>query len=75
MIGNREVNTTDPGYYKWTQWIFLKLYNSWFDPETKAARPIEELMAARNLEFPDESPRNAVPSWMDIAWPMSRKLR
>jgi leucyl-tRNA synthetase len=36
----REVNTTDPGYYKWTQWIFLKLYNSWFNPETKKAEPI-----------------------------------
>ena len=51
----REVNTTDPGYYKWTQWIFLKLYNSWFDPKKKAARPIEELIAARQQEFPDES--------------------
>src|SRR5438094_6774546 len=35
----REVNTTDPGYFKWTQWIFLKLYNSYFDPELKKARP------------------------------------
>src|ERR1700761_6287655 len=51
----REVNTTDPGYYKWTQWIFLKLYNSWFNPEAKAARPIEELIAARKLKVPDES--------------------
>jgi len=36
----REVNTTDPGYYKWTQWIFLQLYNSWFNPETKKAERI-----------------------------------
>jgi leucyl-tRNA synthetase len=36
----REINTTDPGYYKWTQWIFLKIYNSWFNPETTKAEPI-----------------------------------
>jgi len=36
----REVNTTDPGYYKWTQWIFLQIYHSWFNPKTKKAEPI-----------------------------------
>jgi len=36
----REVNTTDPGYYKWTQWIFLQIYNSWFNPKTNKAEPI-----------------------------------
>ncbi len=36
----REVNTTDPHYYKWTQWIFLRIYNSWFNPQTKRAEPI-----------------------------------
>src|SRR2546428_8947246 len=36
----REINTTDPGYYKWTQWIFLQIYNSWLNPETKRAEPI-----------------------------------
>jgi leucyl-tRNA synthetase len=36
----REVNTTDPRYYKWTQWIFLQIYNSWFNPKTNKAEPI-----------------------------------
>jgi leucyl-tRNA synthetase len=36
----REINTTNPAYYKWTQWIFLQIYNSWFNPETKKAEPI-----------------------------------
>jgi leucyl-tRNA synthetase len=36
----REINTTDPRYYKWTQWIFLQIYNSWFNPETQRAEPI-----------------------------------
>jgi leucyl-tRNA synthetase len=36
----REINTTDPTYYKWTQWIFLQIYNCWFNPETNRAEPI-----------------------------------
>lgn len=41
----REVNTTDPGYFKWTQWIFLQLYQSYFDEKTNQARPVSELEA------------------------------
>lgn len=42
---DREVNTTDPHYYKWTQWIFLKIYDSWYDVRVKKARPIPELIS------------------------------
>jgi leucyl-tRNA synthetase len=38
---SREVDTTDPKYFKWTQWIFLKLYNSWFNSKTNKAEPID----------------------------------
>ena len=36
----REVNTTDPGYFKWTQWIFLQLYNAWLNPATNRAEHV-----------------------------------
>lgn len=40
----RSVATTDPEFYKWTQWIFLQIYNAWFDEEQQKARPIEDLV-------------------------------
>jgi leucyl-tRNA synthetase len=46
---DRQVDTTDIRYYKWTQWIFLKLFNSWFDENLQKARPIEELPIPEGL--------------------------
>ena len=39
----RSVSTTDENYYRWTQWVFLQIFNSWFDKELGKARPIAEL--------------------------------
>jgi leucyl-tRNA synthetase len=59
----REVNTTDPGYYKWTQWIFLQLYNAWYNPATNRAEPISTYTG----EDPDNV-RLAYVSYAPVNW-------
>ena len=47
---DREVNTTDPHYFKWTQWIFKQLYNTWFDETLQKGRPIAELTIPEEIK-------------------------
>lgn len=54
---DREVRTCDPEFYKWTQWAFLKMFDSWYDPSADRAGPISELVSRFESEgYDDVSP-------------------
>jgi len=59
---DREVDTTDPAYFKWTQWIFLTIYDTWYDAAQQKGRPIGELPIPDGVR--DEGP-DAVRKYQD----------
>jgi leucyl-tRNA synthetase len=52
---DREVDTTDPSYFKWTQWIFLQLLDTWYDERERRGRPISELPIPAEIEARGEA--------------------
>jgi leucyl-tRNA synthetase len=72
----RRLATTDPEFYRWTQWIFLKIFNSWYDVIMDKARPIEELISELDAgaREPGEGTNPFGHPWSELAETQRRQV-